>query len=599
MSFVPFFNMQITSKMLKHPAYLFSGPGANARFSVNPKFNKVMTEECRHSIIQSTQRRHTFSDPINEHKPSNSRESFELNDEDFMCTICTQLLNNPHIGPCGHSYCLKCIKDYDKCPTCGEDMDRLVPNKTFKEITEKFLLQKDKTEPKAVTVEDILERFRSGEVEPNQMFLDQLASMIAKQNKDEMMCSIQSEHLFLSRLLEEKVNDIELLKMQTEIIRKDVADIKLKMEGVDPIVNFQMSSFMQSNFDQIRESYIEIRMPDSVTSMSSLNKVEKWRNSFTDLTKYTSFHKLISSYINDIVSSIDFDKNEELFATGGIAKQLKVYNYQSIFDNREGLECSVQDISCKGKIKSLSFNHFLQGNLGSCGHDGGVILSDIYVGSHVRVWKEHQDRCWAVHWNQHDPKIIASASDDSTVKIWVSDMEYSAGSINTGGNVFSVRFHPTARNFVVYSCADGNVYYHDLCNICTPLYVLTGHKKAVTNSQFANDQELVSLSIDSDMKVWNVSTGECLKTYSGHRNHSTFVGLAVVNSNHIICGSEDNSLYLYSKHVSRPIISYDMNLLSDNPSSSNYFVTSVCWKPHSSNVISTNSHGYIAILELN
>ena len=101
------------------------------------------------------------------------------------------------------------------------------------------------------------------------------------------------------------------------------------------------------------------------------------------------------------------------------------------------------------------------------------------------------------------------------------------------------------------------------------------------------------------MKVWNVSSGECLKTYLGHTNCSTFVGLAVVDSNHMICGSEDNSLYLYSIHVTRPLISYNMNLLSDDLSSKNYLVTFVCWKPYSSVVISTNSHGHIVILELN
>lgn len=590
--------------MLKYPVHLPSGLGANIRFGIPPKLNEVshvMPQKHRHGIIPTpttTERRHTFSDPSNEHKPhSNSKESFELNHKDFMCMICTQILDDPHIGPCGHSYCFKCIKDCDKCPTCGEDTKKLVPNKAFKEITEKFQLQKRKTESK-VTVEDILEQFRSGEVELNQIFLDQLASMIAKRKKDEMICSIQTEHSFLSKLLEQKVNDIESLKMQIEIIKNDVLDIKVKMEGHDHIVDSQLNSFINSNFNQIRESYIEIRMPDSTITSTSSYKLEKWRNCFSDLTKYTSFDKLTSSYINDIVSSIDFDKDEEFFATGGIAKQLKVYSYQSIFDSTKALECPVQDMSCKDKITSVSFNHFLRGKLGSSSHDGGVILSDVHAGSHQRVWREHQDRCWAVHWNQHDPKIIASGSDDCTVKIWESNMGYSAGSISAEGNVFSVRFHPTARNFVAYGCANGNIYYHDLRNTGTPLYILTGHKKALSNCQFANDQELVSLSIDSDMKVWNVLTGECLKTYSGHTNFKTFVGLAVVNSNHMICGSEDNRLYLYSKHVSRPIVSYDMNTLSDDPPSNN-FVTAVCWKPHSSTVLCTTSHGYIAVLELN
>ena len=62
--------------------------------------------------------------------------------------------------------------------------------------------------------------------------------------------------------------------MQTEIIKKDVADIEIKMEGNDPVVNSHMSSVMRTNFNQIRESYIEIRIPPSDTSTSSFNKLK-------------------------------------------------------------------------------------------------------------------------------------------------------------------------------------------------------------------------------------------------------------------------------------------------------------------------------------
>lgn len=184
-------------------------------------------------------------------------------------------------------------------PSMWRRYEKLVPNKAFEDITEKFQQQKDMKESK-VTVVDILEQFHSGNVELNQVFLDQLASMIAKRKREEKICSIHCEHLFLSNLLKQKVNDIELLKMQIEMIKKDVTDVEIKMKGDDPTVNSQLRSFMQSNFNQIRESYIEISMPDSITSTSSCDKVEKWRNCFSDLTKYTSFDILASSYINDI-----------------------------------------------------------------------------------------------------------------------------------------------------------------------------------------------------------------------------------------------------------------------------------------------------------
>ena len=67
-------------------------------------------------------------------------------------------------------------------------------------------------------------------------------------------------------------------------------------------------------------------------------------------------------------------------------KQLKVYSYASVIDNGG---FPIQILNCEGKISSVSFNCCLNGKLGSCGHDKSVILSDIYMGSHVRISKEH------------------------------------------------------------------------------------------------------------------------------------------------------------------------------------------------------------------
>ncbi|XP_028672657.2 E3 ubiquitin/ISG15 ligase TRIM25-like [Erpetoichthys calabaricus] len=50
---------------------------------------------------------------------------FELED-DFTCSICLEVLNEPVSVPCGHSFCLACINKYwdqaevCKCPQCRE-----------------------------------------------------------------------------------------------------------------------------------------------------------------------------------------------------------------------------------------------------------------------------------------------------------------------------------------------------------------------------------------------------------------------------------------------------------------------------------------------
>ena len=43
-------------------------------------------------------------------------------------------------------------------------------------------------------------------------------------------------------------------------------------------------------------------------------------------------------------------------------------------------------------------------------------------------------------------------------------------------------------------------------------------------------------SLDSELKLWNVESGQCIRTYKGHTNETNRVGLTV-NKNFIACGN--------------------------------------------------------------
>lgn len=77
-----------------------------------------------------------------------------LSEDQFSCSICLDLFNNPVSTPCGHSYCQACISSYwdtskngsskslsYQCPLCKETFGKrpqLHINHTLKEITEHF-----------------------------------------------------------------------------------------------------------------------------------------------------------------------------------------------------------------------------------------------------------------------------------------------------------------------------------------------------------------------------------------------------------------------------------------------------------------------------
>ncbi|XP_052441545.1 putative tripartite motif-containing protein 61, partial [Carassius gibelio] len=73
-----------------------------------------------------------------------------VNQEQFSCPICMDLLRDPVTIPCGHNYCMECIKSYWEqksqkklcsCPECRQTFSprpALNKNTLFAEVVEKL-----------------------------------------------------------------------------------------------------------------------------------------------------------------------------------------------------------------------------------------------------------------------------------------------------------------------------------------------------------------------------------------------------------------------------------------------------------------------------
>ena len=174
------------------------------------------------------------------------------------------------------------------------------------------------------------------------------------------------------------------------------------------------------------------------------------------------------------------------------------------------------------------------------------------------------------------------------MKIWKINEVRSTHTIDAKVNVCCVYWSPTSKYHFVYGSADHCVHLCDLRNTSRPLTTFCGHLKAVSYVKYCNDSEIVSASVDSTLRLWDLKTGVCRQVMRGHQNEKNFVGLAT-DGHHIVCGSENNNLYTYYKNISDPLLRYDFATrqtdleatdigLMSAEQASNYFVSAVCWR---------------------
>ncbi|KAH9495543.1 coatomer subunit alpha [Bulinus truncatus] len=369
---------------------------------------------------------------------------------------------------------------------------------------------------------------------------------------------------------------------------------------------------VSQHFEDLEKVYLEERGGLGVGGESD-GSLDQFATCMSKFLQYTSIRAVASlNYTHEvftnsssIVSSIEFDRDCEFFAIAGVTKKIKVFEYAIVRDAVVDLHYPVTEMSCTSKISCIAWNPYNKHMLSSADYDGIVYMWDTSTNQRTQMFQEHEKRCWSVDFNRMDPKMLASGSDDTKgrLKLWDWDRSHSVLTIDGGANVCCVKFNPTTRYNLAFGSADHCVHYYDLRYPKKAVNVFRGHGKAVSYVKFLNGTDMVSASTDSQLKLWSLGRPNAISTFKGHINEKNFVGLAT-DGDYIACGSENNSLYLYYKGLSKHILTYKFEparRLIEKPGKdddSAEFVSAVTWKADSNILVAANSQGLVKLLEL-
>uniref|UniRef100_A0A8C6M4K9 COP1 E3 ubiquitin ligase n=1 Tax=Nothobranchius furzeri TaxID=105023 RepID=A0A8C6M4K9_NOTFU len=554
-------------------------------------------------------------------------DSYEDKSNDFVCPICFEMIEGAHMTKCGHSFC-RCYPAQRRSLCCFSLSPSLCLCCRFP-VNELILKQKQRSEEKRLKLDhpngpqwqvfqDILN--------PDQENLDlanvnlMLELLVQKKKQLEAESQAAQRQIFMDFLKEARRNkreQLDQLQKELNFLEEDIKRVE-EMSGLySPIMELECTvpnveassphwhgcSFVQgkrqtwynstlasrrkrltAHFEDLEQCYFSNKMSRITDEGRNLNQLDDFTECLSKFTRYNTVRPLATlSYASDlyngssIVSSIEFDRDCDYFAIAGVTKKIKVFEYGTVIQDAVDIHYPVNEMTCNSKISCISWSSYHKNLLASSDYEGTVILWDGFSGQRSKVYQEHEKRCWSVDFNLMDPKLLASGSDDFENSLERRNISYWK-----------------------HHC----VHYYDLRNTKQPIMVFKGHRKAVSYAKFVNGEEIVSASTDSQLKLWNVNKPHCLRSFKGHINEKNFVGLAS-NGDYVACGSENNSLYLYYKGLSKTLLTFKFDTVKSvldkdkKEDDTNEFVSAVCWRAlpdgESNVLIAANSQGTIKV----
>ena len=163
-----------------------------------------------------------------------------------------------------------------------------------------------------------------------------------------------------------------------------------------------------------------------------------------------------------------------------------------------------------------------------------------------RSYLEHSDKVTGIDWSSRESHLFASGSKDGTVRLYDLSLPHSHSTVTVDGSVCGVRSNQFNLNQIAFGTAHGKFFVYDTRKLSSPYLEVKGHSRTVTSVIFISKSEVLSMSLDSTAKLWDVNRTVCIENFVGHIHHTYFVGVDSIED-YILMGGEDSSVRVYVK----------------------------------------------------
>jgi WD40 repeat protein/transcriptional regulator with XRE-family HTH domain len=237
------------------------------------------------------------------------------------------------------------------------------------------------------------------------------------------------------------------------------------------------------------------------------------------------------------VCAIAFSNNGSKFLIGDIKGEIH------LFDTREQRVLNI--IKAHSSYVSDLILSPDDTMLASSSDDGTVKIWNISTGQLLEVLKASQ-RVWSVRFSS-DGSVLAYGDDNGLVMLWNTKTRKYLKTSHISGNpkrTHSIAFHPSQRILAVAG-GDSLIRLLDLESGAF-LKEIEGHQDDIFAVIFSSDGKLLaSGSYDNSIRLWDAATGRCLHKLEGH---TAWIYDIVFSDNGdlIISGSDDHTVRVWN-----------------------------------------------------